>query len=71
MQAQPETYCLLCLKNLDPHLRNIQHLECGHLYHKTCYERWHDKIKKKDIKAVCPGCMKVPEKISEPETNKN
>lgn len=29
-------YCLICLKTLDPELRSVSNLPCGHNFHTSC-----------------------------------
>lgn len=36
---QPEHECPVCLSEFEPE-SEINHLSCGHLFHKTCLEKW-------------------------------
>ncbi|KAF3445298.1 hypothetical protein FNV43_RR14993 [Rhamnella rubrinervis] len=47
---QPENDCSVCLTQFEPE-SEINHLSCGHLFHKVCLEKWLDYWN-----VTCPLC---------------
>ena len=51
-KLQCETECSICLIKLDNKKRIISQLNCDHLFHKTCINKWFKQ------KYTCPNCRK-------------
>ena len=46
--------CTICYKEMDN--KNAIELDCNHVFHEVCLDRWRDMCRRRAQQPVCPVC---------------